>query len=346
MSDLLKLAHPVPMISIVVLVHGVEEWLDECLRSILSQSFTDFELIAVDDRSPDNSMDILRRCAAGDARVRILSLEENVGQGLARNAGLAAATGEYVWFIDGDDSVRPGALREIADRLIVTGADIIVFGWERVFPDGHSFRGGQQERLASAPNIFRLSEYPELAMLAPFPWNKVVKRRLMSRYGYQFAVGIYEDVDFSLFMLAAARTVTVINKAFVNYRQRYSSAMRASGDKHLSIFDHWSRAWSLINRHKLLSPKIHSVMFAHMIRHFVSVFNNESRVQSGSRKRFVVMAQELHREFRPQDLNRPTQPSHRVENAAIATGSYVVLETMRRVRAYRSKRRGARPGDM
>lgn len=341
MSDLLELASPVPMISIVVLVHGVEEWLDECLDSILSQSFTDFELIAVDDFSPDSSIDILRRFAARDARLRILSLPENVGQGLARNAGMAAAIGRYVWFIDGDDWVRPDALSKIADRLDATKADVVVFGWERVFPNGDNFRGGQQERLASAPSIFSLSEYPEFAKIAHFPWNKVVSLGLIRRYNYLFDKGIYEDIDFSFLMLSAASTITAIDEVYINYRQRESSAMRVSGGSHLSLFSHWVRTWRLIERHRLGSPRIQSVIFSVMIRHFVSVFNHQSRVEDGSRKHFVAMARDLHYKFRPQRQLRPAQLSHRIENAAIATGAYLVLETMRRVRAYRSKHRDA-----
>lgn len=87
-------------------------------------------------------------------------------------------------------------------------------------------------------------------------------------------------------------------------------------------------------------------MFAHMVRHLVSVFNHDSRIRGKSRKRYVLMARDLYRRFRPRNLIRPPQFSQRVENTAIAIGSYSVLEVMRRVRAFQGKRRGARPDAM
>lgn len=335
-----------PFISVVLLVHGVEDYLAECLESILSQPFPDFEVIAVNDCSPDQSSTILADYAARDRRVRVVTLEENVGQGLARNAGLAKATGEYVWFLDGDDWIRPGALQVITDRLRSTEAEIVVFGWERIFPNGHKVRGGQQERLASAPDKFNLTEYPKLAMVAHFPWNKVVRRGLIDKHHYQFGTGIYEDIDFSYFMLATAGSITALETVLLNYRQRETGATRELSDRHFSIFCHWSRTWTLYDEYDFHSPEVRRIIFAAMVRHFVFVFNHPSRIQDGSRKRYVSMARNLYQKFRPHKLIRPSQFSQRVENAAVAAGAYPVLEAMRRVRAYRGRRRGAPLGGM
>src|SRR5689334_9186190 len=135
-------------VSIIVPVYNVERYLGECLDSILSQDFEDFEIVAVDDCSQDGSSEILRQYAERDARIKIIVMPQNRGLGAARNAGLAAATGRYVWFIDSDDSIRPGSLSAIMARAEETGAEVVLFGWARTFEDG--VRPGTGHALLSA----------------------------------------------------------------------------------------------------------------------------------------------------------------------------------------------------
>ena len=104
---------PVPRFSVIVPVYKVQGYLRECLDSILTQSCTDIEVIAVDDCSPDNCGAIIDEYAARDSRVTAVHLPQNVGLGRARNAGVGHATGDYLLFLDSDDSYTPGALRAI-----------------------------------------------------------------------------------------------------------------------------------------------------------------------------------------------------------------------------------------
>ena len=97
-----------PTLSVVVPVYRVEGYLRECLDSILAGAGADVEVVAVDDASPDGCAAILDRYAAADPRVRVVRMAANVGLGMARNAGLDAARGEYVWFVDSDDWLPPG----------------------------------------------------------------------------------------------------------------------------------------------------------------------------------------------------------------------------------------------
>lgn len=96
-----------PRFSVIVPVYKVQGYLRECLDSILTQSCTDIEVIAVDDCSPDNCGNIIDEYAARDARVTAVHLPRNVGLGRARNAGVGHATGEYLLFLDSDDSYTP-----------------------------------------------------------------------------------------------------------------------------------------------------------------------------------------------------------------------------------------------
>jgi glycosyltransferase involved in cell wall biosynthesis len=140
-----------PRFSVIVPCFKVQGFLRECLDSVLEQSFRDLELIAVDDCSPDGCGAILDEYAARDPRVKVLHLPENVGLGRARNAGLPHATGDFLFFLDSDDTLTPGALRAIADRLDETAApDVLVFDYARTYWWGGTRRNVLAHVLAEA----------------------------------------------------------------------------------------------------------------------------------------------------------------------------------------------------
>lgn len=140
-----------PRFSLIVPCFKVQGFLRECLDSVLLQSFNDFELIAVDDRSPDGCGAILDEYAGRDPRVKVLHLPENVGLGRARNAGMPHATGDYLFFLDSDDTLTPGALQAMADRLEEAGdPDVLVFDYARTYWWGGTRRNALAEVLAEA----------------------------------------------------------------------------------------------------------------------------------------------------------------------------------------------------
>lgn len=96
-------------VSVIIPVYNVEKYLESCLESIKSQTFTDYELILINDGSTDESVAIMRRYAKTDARIRIIS-QSNRGVSAARNLGLSVAEGDYVLFVDSDDTILPDAL--------------------------------------------------------------------------------------------------------------------------------------------------------------------------------------------------------------------------------------------
>ena len=111
------------MISVIVPVYEVEAWLPDCVDSILGQTLTEFELILIDDGSPDRCGDICDNYAAQDPRVRVIH-QQNAGLSAARNAGIRAASGRYLAFIDSDDLVPADYLELLLGAVQETGADI------------------------------------------------------------------------------------------------------------------------------------------------------------------------------------------------------------------------------
>ena len=118
-------------ITLVVPAWGVQGYLGECLDSILRDQSVDAELIGVDDASPDHSGVVLDERAATDPRLTVIHLETNAGPGPARNAGLERATGAYVWFVDGDDRLVPGALAAVEAELRSATPDVLLVGMAR-----------------------------------------------------------------------------------------------------------------------------------------------------------------------------------------------------------------------
>lgn len=124
-----------PKISIIMPVYNKQDYIQRSLDSVLNQDFSDFELIAVDDGSTDNSLKILEEYQEKDPRIRVIHTE-NHGVSHARNIGLDNCEGEYLAFIDADDKLKCGYLSRLLKILQQSGADIVIQGITRVYPDG------------------------------------------------------------------------------------------------------------------------------------------------------------------------------------------------------------------
>jgi CDP-glycerol glycerophosphotransferase len=329
------------LLSIVLPVYQVQGYLRQCLDSILEQSFRDFEIVAVDDCSPDHSGMILAEYAARDPRVRVLSLPENVGLGRARNAGLAQAAGEYVWFVDSDDWLAAGVLIAVADRLRATDPDMLIMGWDRVHWDGKVVTRSVNQALAKAPETFTLESWPKILNILHVAWNKVVRRDLLVKLGFQFEEGWYEDVSFTYPVLAAAERVSTLPITGVHYRQRRTGAItRTVGDRHFQMFDHWDHALALVDEYSDRADKLRPHLFRRMIWHYLMVLRNRERVPRRSRRRFFRRIHEQYERYRPPGGYPVPGGSMGVLHRAVARGSYPTLvATERAVSTVRTARR-------
>ena len=117
-----------PEISVIVPVYRVEKYLNDCIDSILAQTFADFELILVDDGSPDSCPALCDAAAARDSRIRVIH-QKNRGLSGARNAGLDIAQGRWAAFVDSDDMLLPQALEKAHSTAEKTGADVVLYGF-------------------------------------------------------------------------------------------------------------------------------------------------------------------------------------------------------------------------
>ncbi len=176
----------IPFLSIVVPAYNVENYIRECVDSILAQDFTDFELLLVDDGSRDGTGEICDGYAKNDARVHVIH-KENGGLVSARKAGLAKARGEYAAYVDGDDWVSAHMFGTLCECAVTQTADIVIADFISAYPEKEAettqnMRGGRysKEELIQEvyPHMLCKGEYFSFGFL-PCVWGKIFKRSLL-----------------------------------------------------------------------------------------------------------------------------------------------------------------------
>nr|WSY54487.1 bifunctional glycosyltransferase family 2 protein/CDP-glycerol:glycerophosphate glycerophosphotransferase [Streptomyces sp. NBC_00886] len=289
-----------PRFSVIVPAYKVQAYLHECLESVLSQSYPDLELIAVDDCSPDACGAIIDEFAARDARVRAVHLPENQGLGRARNAGLEQATGDYLVFLDSDDTLTPDALRSIADRIKETGEpDVLVFDYAHTFWSGEVRRNKVAAQLTEqGPAPFRLEDRPGLLRVIMVAWNKAYRREFVEREGFAFPPGYYEDTPWTYPVLMTAETIATLDRVCVHYRQRrQGNILGTTSRKHFDVFEQYDRVFAFVDARPELD-QWRPVLFRRMVDHLTTVFTKPDRLPRGTRAEFLRRARAHYRRYR------------------------------------------------
>ncbi len=207
-----------PEISVVVPVYNVRDYLRKNIESILAQTFTDYELILVNDGSKDDSLSILREYEQKDARITVID-KPNGGLSDARNAGMAIASGKYIQFIDSDDFVEPQLLEKCWKKLEETGADMVIFDIYQYF-----LATGKKEVIANTydeSGIYSIKTNPELIVsIQNAAWNKMYKLSLFRDNEIIYPWGCYyEDLGTTYRLLARCDKVAFINEPLYDYLQ-------------------------------------------------------------------------------------------------------------------------------
>ncbi|WP_369366721.1 CDP-glycerol glycerophosphotransferase family protein [Streptomyces sp. CG4] len=289
-----------PRFSVIVPAYQVQAYLSECLDSVLSQSYPDLELIAVDDCSPDACGAIIDEYAAHDARVRPVHLAENQGLGRARNAGMAVASGDYLVFLDSDDTLTPDALHSIADRIKESGEpDVLVYDYARTYWDGSQERNHLAAELAEqGPAPFRLEDRPGLLEVLMVAWNKAYRREFVEEYGFAFPPGYYEDTPWTFPVLMTAGSIATLDRVCVHYRQRrQGSILGTTSSRHFDLFDQYDRVFAYVEEHPELA-RWRPELFRRMVDHCATVFTRPGRLPRGSHGEFLRRARAHYRRYR------------------------------------------------
>jgi glycosyltransferase involved in cell wall biosynthesis/acetyltransferase-like isoleucine patch superfamily enzyme/SAM-dependent methyltransferase len=222
------------LISFVIPVYNTEAYLKRCLDSLLDQSFTDFEIVLVEDGSTDSSLAIAERYAATYGRVRVFS-QPNGGQGSARNRGVDLANGDWIWFVDSDDWLADEALVRIAALLRRNAPDVLVANFMFAWADGTTRPGPPPRPEASGRIISPRTSADIFASISCWtapPWRLVCRRALLAENAIRFATGLfYEDHPFAIQLMLVAERVYVDPTVSYAYFQRAGSTVNVSDRK-------------------------------------------------------------------------------------------------------------------
>lgn len=212
--------------SIVVPVYNVEQYLDDCLKSLQEQAFADHEIICVNDGSTDHSREILSEWETRIPQLKIID-RKNGGLSAARNTGLAAASGDYIIFVDSDDWVEPTMLNRLDKET--TGEDMICFACRKSDCGATDTLVQEQSDGWSYYNRHAL-EHREVAFVCV--WQRCYRRGFLEDNNLHFCEGIlHEDNEFTPRVCFSAKSVKVIPDVLYNYRVRPGSIMTTRGLK-------------------------------------------------------------------------------------------------------------------
>lgn len=214
-------------ISVVVPVYNVEQYIGDCLESLLNQTYSTFEVLFVDDCGNDSSISIIETFLSShkDFNARILHHDKNKGLSGARNTGLNAATGDYVYFLDSDDKIPCNALEMLVAPLEIHDVDFVVGNYD-VFGDAR-----MESDLVMGTGLCEdvLRTYVEGRWYV-MAWNKLCRRSFLLENNLWFKEGyIHEDQIWSFMLACTAKSMFVVSDITYDYRVRASSIMTGMG---------------------------------------------------------------------------------------------------------------------
>jgi pyruvyl transferase EpsI len=235
----------VPSISVIVPVYNVEKYVKFCIDSILTQSFQDFEIILVDDASPDNSVELCRKFYSDNHKVRFIRHEKNLGLGPARNTGIKNARGKYVCFVDSDDFILPDTLEKFYNAAEKNNAEVVhaagyyELSQDEVEPilqenlrliwDRHN-----QEGFLNFNVPYRLEYNWKENYTRVMAWLCFCKRDFLLENKLEFLPILSEDEPFCFALLSTAERYYILYEALYIYRNRTGSIMISNNIERLS----------------------------------------------------------------------------------------------------------------
>ncbi|MFF0135984.1 CDP-glycerol glycerophosphotransferase family protein [Streptomyces sp. NPDC005227] len=304
-----------PRFSVIVPTFGVAGRLSHALDSVLTESFGDVELIPVCDGPDSPAAAVAAGYAARDPRVAPVHSPPSGGLSGARNAGIAAATGTYLLFLDGDDELARGALAAL-DAALPAGLDVLYFGHQRV----HWWEG--------EPSTPPLDGAPELLGLNVPAWSAAYRRAFLVERELAFPEGHFTDVGWGgLVTVAAERTAVLRTVCVRHHLRRQGSRLNAPGEHHFELLDQVERVLTRVAEQTVPAARS-TALFGGLFTLVLKTAAHPTRVPARRRRAFFRRAGRLYRRHRPAGLRVPGG-SLGVQHRLLATGAYSAFRALR-----------------
>ena len=292
-----------PLFSVVLPSYGVEKYLEKAVDSILSQSFSDFEIIIVDDASPDSVGKTADRLAKENACIRVIHHEKNLGLSEARNSGLRVATGSYVFFMDPDDVIEPTLLEEVKASLDIQQSQVVMFALTEDYLDADGVLRNRVTVKHSDNTLFLDSEekirsqviYLEKNTMLGYAWNKIYSREYLQKIGATFeTVEFIEDIAFNVEVFRHLSSLTVLSSPLYHYIKRVNKGLTSKYSENFYPV-HKRRVEMLFEEHRewdMCSKEVTDILAGEYARFIFSAvqrsFSKQADINGRQRREFIL----------------------------------------------------------
>ena len=277
-----------PKVSVIVPVYNVEQYLRQCLDSLINQTLKDIEIICVNDGSTDNSLEILQSYAKQDDRIKVIN-QENGGAGSARNKGMIEASGKCLYFIDGDDYLQLDALEKIYQKIADTNADICVFKNNIYRQSSRELMPCNWERfILNISNKEIFNKYDISKVFFQFcnipVWSKMYRTSFIKDNKIEFQnLRTCNDVYFNYVSLILASSITFLNKTLLTWRTEHCCTTATRGKYVYNILEAYKAVKNKLSKEDL--SLLHNTFYK-AAKHS---FNYEISMVEDNRKDYLAL---------------------------------------------------------
>lgn len=269
-------------VSIVMPVYNVEKYLRQCLDSLFSQTLQSIEIIAVNDGSTDNSLQILEEYQKNKPQIMKIYSTKNRGVSHARNYGIKKAIGDYILFVDSDDFIEIDMCEKLYNKAVADDNDIVICTRYNVYEDPHTgLLRRDHIKLELINDSFNLHDNKyELAHILPFPWDKLFKRDLLT--GMEFPLNMrFEDIVFVYQVVVKAKNIGVVDEPLYNYRKTAQGGFLNTFSKQtLDIIKAFELVLDYMEKQGYMDhyhDELEFICSRHFLYRYITLFKNENR---------------------------------------------------------------------
>lgn len=232
-------------VSVIVPIYNAEKYIDRCIQSVLNQDYDWVELILINDGSRDGSGEICEEYASKNENI-VYKYQENAGVSAARNAGINLASGEYIVFVDSDDSIKSNMLSMLVEALERTNADLCICGYDAICSTGTTTVKAEQAEVSGKEKLAEYFAMHFCEAIASSVWCKLFKKSLIIQ-DFNTDLSMGEDLLFSLEYIKHINKIAVISEALYNYDKTNESSITRDYktdyyEQNLYVFNQW-REW-------------------------------------------------------------------------------------------------------
>lgn len=276
--------------SIIVPIYGVEKYIHKCINSVLCQNYHNFELILVDDESPDSCPQICDQYVKKDKRVVVVH-KKNGGASDARNVGIEKATGDYILFLDGDDYwLNVNVLEVVNKRLNQFKSDVICLNYKKIYETGKEivYFSLKNNMPRSEMGRSSINYIIQNNVWTSAPWNKAIKKNLFENRQLNFVKGTTaEDIDWCARLVLFAHSYDFVKIPCIGYRQRNASISRAiTCDKVKCLYNNILETEKVV---KVATEEKRELLLKYLSYQYGSLVKNISLLQSQSQRRYFSL---------------------------------------------------------